>query len=77
MKNLIRVGDDTDHDGKVETGSSTMKFDGPYVARKGDRVSCPQHSDVLPNIIEEDDESMKGNGIPIGRTAIAKHAAVT
>ncbi|MFP3693114.1 PAAR domain-containing protein, partial [Burkholderia sp. SIMBA_048] len=43
MMNLIRVGDDTDHGGKVETGSTTMRFDGRYVARKGDRVSCPQH----------------------------------
>ncbi len=42
MMNLIRVGDDTDHGGKVETGSTTMRFDGRFVARKGDRVSCPQ-----------------------------------
>jgi uncharacterized Zn-binding protein involved in type VI secretion len=28
MINLIRVGDDTDHGGKVETGSTTMRFDG-------------------------------------------------
>ncbi|MGN4225611.1 PAAR domain-containing protein, partial [Burkholderia gladioli] len=27
MMNLIRVGDDTDHGGKVETGSQTMQFD--------------------------------------------------
>ncbi|WP_269508452.1 PAAR domain-containing protein [Burkholderia sp. IMCC1007] len=65
--NIIRVGDATDHGGKVETGSSSMKFDGRYVARKGDRVSCPQHLDVSPNIIEEGDESMKDNGIPIAR----------
>ena len=44
-----------------------MKFDGRYVARKGDRVSCPQHPNVAPNIIEEGDESMKDNGIPIAR----------
>ncbi|WP_186169441.1 PAAR domain-containing protein, partial [Burkholderia gladioli] len=55
MINLIRVGDDTDHDGKVETGSQTMQFDGRYVARKGDRVSCPRHPDVSPNVIEEGD----------------------
>lgn len=65
--NVIRIGDATDHGGKVETGSSTMKFDGRYVARKGDRVSCPQHPDVSPNIIEEGDESMKDNGIAIAR----------
>ncbi|WP_310669600.1 PAAR domain-containing protein, partial [Burkholderia multivorans] len=57
MMNLIRVGDDTDHGGKVETGWSSMKFDGRYVARKGDRVSCPLHPEVSPNVIEEGDES--------------------
>lgn len=67
MMNLIRVGDSTDHGGKVETGSLTMKFDGRYVARKGDRVSCLQHSDVSPNIIEEGDSSMTDGGIPIAR----------
>lgn len=64
---LIRVGDDADHGGKVETGSLTMKFDGRYVARKGDRVSCPQHPDVSPNIIEEGDSSMTDDGISIAR----------
>ncbi|TCW84387.1 hypothetical protein C5O80_15270 [Burkholderia sp. SRS-46] len=59
--------DATDHGGKVETGSSTMKFDGRYVARKGDRVSCPQHPDISPNLIEEGDSSMTDGGIPIAR----------
>ncbi|HEF5155862.1 PAAR motif family protein [Burkholderia multivorans] len=67
MMNLIRVDDDTDHGGKVETGSSSMKFNGRYVARKGDRVSCPLHPEVSSNVIEEGDESMKDNGIPIAR----------
>lgn len=31
--NLIRVDDSTDHDGKVKTGSSSMKFGGCYVAQ--------------------------------------------
>ena len=66
MMNLIRIGDDTDHGGKVETGT-TMRFDGRYVARKGDRVSCPQHPDVSPNVIEEGDSSITDNGIPIAR----------
>ncbi|WP_183727422.1 MULTISPECIES: PAAR domain-containing protein [Paraburkholderia] len=67
MINLIRIGDSTDHQGKVETGSTSMRFEGRYVARKGDRVSCPQHTDVRPNVIEEGDESMKDGGIPIAR----------
>ncbi|POM14534.1 PAAR repeat-containing protein [Burkholderia cepacia] len=67
MMNLNRIGDETDHGGKVETGSSTMRFDGCFVARKGDRVSCPQHPEVSPNFIEEDDAPMTDDGIPIAR----------
>jgi hypothetical protein len=48
--NLIRVDDDTYHKGKVLTGSATMQFEGRFVARKGDRVSCPQHPDVSPTL---------------------------
>jgi uncharacterized Zn-binding protein involved in type VI secretion len=67
MINLIRIGDDTDHGGKVITASSTMRFDGRYVARKGDLVSCPQHPSVQPNVIEEGDESITDDGAPIAR----------
>ncbi|WP_321889510.1 PAAR domain-containing protein [Paraburkholderia bannensis] len=67
MINLIRIGDSTDHNGRVETGSTSMRFEGRYVARKGDRVSCPQHPDVSPNVIEEGDEAMKDGDIPIAR----------
>jgi uncharacterized Zn-binding protein involved in type VI secretion len=67
MMNLIRVDDDTDHGGKVITGSRTMQFEGRFVARKGDRVSCPRHPDVSPNVIEEGDASMTDDGIPIAR----------
>lgn len=67
MMNLIRIDDDTDHGGKVITSSSTMRFDDRFVARKGDEVSCPQHPDVNPNVIEEGDESLTDNGVPIAR----------
>jgi len=67
MMNLIRTGDDTDHGGKVLTGSATMRYDGRFVARKGDRVSCPRHPDVSPNVIEEGDASMTDDGVPIAR----------
>jgi uncharacterized Zn-binding protein involved in type VI secretion len=67
MTNLIRLGDDTDHGGKVITASSTMRFDNRAVARKGDEVSCPQHPGVKPNVIEEGDESMTDDGAPIAR----------
>ncbi|MBN3821377.1 PAAR domain-containing protein [Paraburkholderia sp. Se-20369] len=67
MINLIRVNDDTDHGGKVLTGSPTMCFDGRAVARKGDEVSCPQHPDVRPNLIEAGDAAMTDGGVPIAR----------
>ncbi|MFM0160781.1 PAAR domain-containing protein [Paraburkholderia sediminicola] len=67
MMNFIRVDDDADHHGTVITGSPTMRYDGRFVARKGDRVSCPQHPDVSPNVIEECDTLMKDDGIPIAR----------
>jgi uncharacterized Zn-binding protein involved in type VI secretion len=67
MINLIRLDDDTDHGGKVITASSTMRFDGRFVARKGDAVSCPKHPDTRPNVIIEGDESMTDGGIPIAR----------
>lgn len=67
MMNLIRLDDPTDHGGKVITASSTMRFDGKFVARKGDRVSCPKHPDIEPNEILEGDESMTDDGVPIAR----------
>ncbi|MCR1767885.1 PAAR domain-containing protein [Burkholderia glumae] len=67
MIHLIRLGDDTDHGGKVETGSPTMQYDGRQVARKGDLVPCPKHSDVLPNVTEEGDTSLTDADVPIAR----------
>ncbi|MCM2494760.1 PAAR domain-containing protein [Burkholderia glumae] len=67
MMNLVRLGDDTDHGGKVITASTKMRFDGRFVARKGDEVSCPRHPDVKPNVIVEGDASMTDNGVPIAR----------
>jgi len=67
VMNLIRLDDDTDHGGKVITASSTMRFDGRFVARKGDEVSCPKHPDVKPNLIEEGDPSITDDGVPVAR----------
>ena len=64
---LIRLGDDTDHGGKVVSASETMHYDDRAVARRGDRVSCPLHPDVEPNLIIEGDETMMDEGIPIAR----------
>lgn len=67
MINLIRLVDDTDHGGKVTTASSTMRFDSRFVARKGDAVLCPQHPGVKPNVIEEGDESITDDRLPLAR----------
>jgi uncharacterized Zn-binding protein involved in type VI secretion len=66
MINLIRFGDHTDHGGKVITASTTMSFEGRFVARKGDEVSCPKH-DIKPNVIIDGDESMTDDGVPVAR----------
>jgi len=66
MIDLIRLGDDTDHGGKVISASSTMRVCGQFVARKGDEVSCPQHP-ITPNRIIEGDEKMNVGGIPVAR----------
>ncbi|ABF07517.1 putative Zn-binding protein involved in type VI secretion [Cupriavidus metallidurans] len=68
MPDFVRLGDSTDHGGKVITASSTMNYDGRPLARKGDRVSCPKHPNVLPNLIIDGDESMKDeSGRPLAR----------
>lgn len=40
MMSLIRIGDDTNHGGKVETGSNTMRFDGCYAERGYTLSAC-------------------------------------
>jgi uncharacterized Zn-binding protein involved in type VI secretion len=40
---IITVGDDTDHGGKVISGSPTHDIGGRAIARLGDEVDCPQH----------------------------------
>ena len=39
---IITVGDETDHDGKVISGSPTHKIRGRSVARLGEEVDCPK-----------------------------------
>ncbi|HZZ06632.1 PAAR domain-containing protein [Paraburkholderia sp.] len=67
MINLIRLGDATDHGGRVICASETMVFDGRAVARRGDLVSCPLHPGVQPNLILEGDDFMMAEGTPIAR----------
>ena len=67
MINLFRLRDLTDRGRNAIAASSTMRFDGRFVARKGDEVSCPVHSEVRPNLILEGDDSMTDNRTPIAR----------
>ncbi|WP_174363057.1 PAAR domain-containing protein [uncultured Caballeronia sp.] len=67
MIDLICLGDDTDHGGKVISASKTMNFEGRPVARKGDEVSCPLHPGIKPNLIVEGDDTMTDDSIPIAR----------
>lgn len=67
MIDLIRLGDATDHAGKVVSASPTMSYGDIAVARKGDRITCPQHPEVRPNVIEEGDEEITDEGVPVAR----------
>ncbi|SCU98349.1 conserved hypothetical protein [Cupriavidus necator] len=62
MSQIVRIGDDNDHGGKVLTGSTTMKFGKRGVARKGDKVSCPLHGE---NVIIEGSEMFRDGGVPV------------
>ncbi|MDU7388372.1 PAAR domain-containing protein [Atlantibacter hermannii] len=62
MTRTICVGDKTSHGGVVMTGSSQIFIDDRAVARKSDKVSCPEHGD---NIIIEGDENHDDNGLPV------------
>lgn len=67
MIDVIRLGDATDHGGKVVTASQWMRLRGIPVARIGDHVTCPQHPDTDPNVIIEGDQKFKDRGIPVAR----------
>jgi uncharacterized Zn-binding protein involved in type VI secretion len=51
----------------VISASIEMRFDGRRVARKGDKVRCEKHPGVVPNVIDQGDETMCDEGIPIAR----------
>lgn len=61
---VIRLGDRTNHGGKVISASSTMIVEGKGVARIGDKVSCPIIGHGITTIIEGDSK-MKDQGKPI------------
>lgn len=64
MQPIIRKGDSTTHGGSVMSGSTTMKFGGVQVARKGDTVSCPIKGHGPTTIIEGNPHYLD-QGIPV------------
>lgn len=65
MPNVIRLGDPTDHGGKViATGAPHFTVDGIPVALKGDACSCPKRGHD-PCTIAEGDPEHTINGVPV------------
>ncbi|KVD93235.1 hypothetical protein WS63_06815 [Burkholderia stagnalis] len=62
MPNVIYIGDETSHGGKVLTGSSRVKLNGRGAARKTDKVSCPMCGD---NEIAEGNNRMLDGNLPL------------
>jgi uncharacterized Zn-binding protein involved in type VI secretion len=54
LRGVIRLGDKTNHGGKVISASSTMFMHGKPVARIGDSVDCPREGHGITKIIEGD-----------------------
>lgn len=52
FRGVIRLGDATNHGGKVISASSTTIIKGKAVARVGDLVSCPKKGHGVNPIIE-------------------------
>lgn len=64
IRGIIRIGDRTDHDGEVITGSDTMSFAGRKVARVGDLVRCPRQGHGT-NPIVEGSSTFTDRGVPV------------
>lgn len=78
---IITVGDDTDHGGKVISGSPTHDIGGKAIARIGDEVSCPQ---VYPggkphgiNKITTGHDTLTAGGIPVAVHGCKAHCGCT
>ncbi|MGE8393698.1 PAAR domain-containing protein [Pseudomonas sp. BIGb0427] len=63
MKNLIRLGDTTDHGGIVIESISHTNLNGKPIAGKGNLVSCPLCKGIFPII--EGSSTYSINGIPV------------
>ncbi|MBC9131507.1 PAAR domain-containing protein [Frischella sp. Ac48] len=64
LRCVIRLGDATNHGGKVISASSTTVIRGKPVARVGDMVSCPKKGHGITPIIEGE-STFKDQGKPV------------
>ena len=64
MAALIRLGDKTSHHGSVVEASQLSDSGGIGIARVGDKVDCPRHSNVT---IASGDPTMLVDGRPVAR----------
>ena len=68
-RKIIVLGDPTSHGGKVISGSAAHTIGGKPIARKGDKVDCPEkYPDGSPhgvNEIIEGEANMPIDGIPV------------
>lgn len=68
-RKIIRIGDPTSHGGTVISGSPSHTIGGKGMARKGDKVDCPQkYPDGSPhgvNEIIEGEDRMPIEGVPV------------
>ncbi|HWW05256.1 PAAR domain-containing protein [Collimonas sp.] len=60
MPNVIRLGDATDHGGKVVSASAPFIVEGIAVARVGDTCICPIQGHTVCVIVEGDPNFMVG-----------------
>jgi len=68
-RKIIVMGDPTSHGGTVISGSAAHTIGGKAIARKGDKVDCPEkYPDGSPhgvNEIVEGEATMPIDGIPV------------
>ncbi len=68
-RRIIVVGDPTDHDGRVISGSATHRIGNKAIARLGDKVDCPKRYPDRSlhgvNAIVEGEPGMLVDGIPV------------
>lgn len=64
MRNVILLGDATDHGGKVISASPNSFVDGRAIARRGDACVCPRRGHHHC-VIVEGDPAVLIDGIPV------------